>query len=190
MQIECILKRPGGTRVTLEGIEYHFAPQADNAHVAEVESEPHCKRLLNIPEAYQPYRPVAAGVAQTTVPVNKLNTIAPTVPTPVAPPVLLGSSVHPESFNLSEGRTVQLGEVVARAQSTSGLTVEQWNALTDDERAAKIDATLDVMASEPPPAAPLDRAALAEQYKAKFGKAPHGKWTAEAIAQKIASGEA
>ncbi|UAW00952.1 hypothetical protein [Ralstonia phage RPZH3] len=63
MQIECILKRQGGTKVTLEGVEYHFAPLEDAAHVAEVESEPHCKRLLSIPEAYQPYRPASSAAS-------------------------------------------------------------------------------------------------------------------------------
>ncbi|WRQ05513.1 DNA polymerase [Ralstonia phage AhaGv] len=180
MQIECILKRQGGTKVTLEGVEYHFAPLEDAAHVAEVESEPHVKRLLSIDEAYRPYRPASAtGTPQTVVPTNKL--AAP-------PPFLLGSDVHPAVIDLGDSRTVQLGEVVARAHAASGLTVEQWNALDADARHAQIDAMLDTMADEMPQAP--DRTALAEQYKVKFGKAPHGKWTVETIQQKLASGEA
>ncbi|QMV32515.1 hypothetical protein 2A_00037 [Ralstonia phage Darius] len=179
MQIECILKRQGGTKVTLEGVEYHFAPLEDAAHVAEVESEPHCKRLLSIPEAYQPYRPASStGAPQTLVPANKLTNAE----------TLLGSDVHPAVIDLGDSRTVQLGDVVARAHSASGLTVEEWNALDADARHSLIDAMLDTMADEMPQAP--DRAALAEQYKAKFGKAPHGKWTVETIQQKLASGEA
>ncbi|CAH0532138.1 hypothetical protein UAM5_00021 [Ralstonia phage UAM5] len=179
MQIECILKRQGGTKVTLEGVEYHFEPQADDAHVAEVESEPHCKRFLSIQEAYRPYRPVsAAGMQQTIVPANKLTNAE----------TLLGSDVHPAEIDLGDGRTVQLGAVVARAHAASGLTVEQWNALPAEARHAQIDAMLDTMADEMPQTP--DRATLVEQYKARFGKAPHGKWTVETIQQKLASGEA
>ncbi len=37
----------------------------------------------------------------------------------------------------------------------------------------------------PDDAAALDRDALAEAYKAKFGQRPHGKWTAERIQQEL-----
>jgi hypothetical protein len=56
MKIECKLKRPGGTHVTLGGAKYHFAPQADGAHVADVADEAHQDRLLGIAEAYRIYR--------------------------------------------------------------------------------------------------------------------------------------
>jgi hypothetical protein len=56
MKIECKLKRPGGTHVTLGGVKYHFAPQADGAHVADVADEAHQDRLLGIAEAYRVYR--------------------------------------------------------------------------------------------------------------------------------------
>lgn len=52
MKIECKLHRKGGTRVTIEGVEYHFAPQADGRHVATVDNSKHAQRFLDIPEAY------------------------------------------------------------------------------------------------------------------------------------------
>lgn len=52
MKIECKLKRKGGTRVTIEGAEYHFAPQADGRHVADVSNAAHAERLLDITEGY------------------------------------------------------------------------------------------------------------------------------------------
>lgn len=55
MKIECILKRPGGTRADIGGIEYHFAPQADGAHVAEVADKAHVQRFLGIADAYRIY---------------------------------------------------------------------------------------------------------------------------------------
>ena len=55
MKIECILKRPGGTKADIDGIEYHFAPQPDGAHVAEVKDNAHIQRFLSITEGYQIY---------------------------------------------------------------------------------------------------------------------------------------
>ena len=48
MKIECILKREGGSVVDLGGVEYHFEPLADGAHVADVENEAHIDRFLSI----------------------------------------------------------------------------------------------------------------------------------------------
>jgi hypothetical protein len=54
--IECKLIREGGTRADIGGIEYHFAPQPDGAHVALVENEEHADRFLSITEGYRLYR--------------------------------------------------------------------------------------------------------------------------------------
>jgi hypothetical protein len=59
VKIECILKRPGGTKAEIGGTEYHFEPQADGAHVAEVKDDAHIQRFLGIPEGYRIYK--AAG---------------------------------------------------------------------------------------------------------------------------------
>ncbi|HJV52785.1 MAG TPA: hypothetical protein VJ652_15060 [Noviherbaspirillum sp.] len=56
MQIECILKRAGGTKAAIDGTEYHFAPNADGSHVAEVADDAHIERFLGIAEAYRAYR--------------------------------------------------------------------------------------------------------------------------------------
>lgn len=61
--IECKLIREGGTIVPLDGIEYHFAPQADGAHVALVENEDHADRFLSITEGYRLYRGAVAAPA-------------------------------------------------------------------------------------------------------------------------------
>ncbi len=55
MKIECILKRQGGTFVELDGKNYHFKPQDDGAHVADVADGEHVEKLLAVSEAYQPY---------------------------------------------------------------------------------------------------------------------------------------
>lgn len=59
MKIECILKRSGGTRAEIGGIEYHFAPQPDGAHVADVNEKGHIARFLSMPEGYAVYMPKA-----------------------------------------------------------------------------------------------------------------------------------
>jgi hypothetical protein len=55
MKIQCILNREGGSKVEIGGIEYHFAPQADGAHVADVRDNAHIQRFLSIPEGYRIY---------------------------------------------------------------------------------------------------------------------------------------
>jgi hypothetical protein len=57
MQIECKIKRDGGSHVTIGNTEYHFAPQEDGAHVATVTDEGHQDRFLGITEGYKLYRP-------------------------------------------------------------------------------------------------------------------------------------
>jgi len=55
MFIECLLKRPGGTVVELDGKKYHFKPNSHGDHVAEVTDPRHIEILLNIPEGYREY---------------------------------------------------------------------------------------------------------------------------------------
>lgn len=70
MKIECILKRNGGTIAEIEGVEYHFAEQADGAHVADVESTEHVERFLAIPEAYR-----IARVTEESKPARKRKSV-------------------------------------------------------------------------------------------------------------------
>ena len=56
MKIECILKRPGGSEITLGTTVYNFKPTSDDPeapHVCEVSNRKHQKTLLKIPEAYR-----------------------------------------------------------------------------------------------------------------------------------------
>lgn len=53
MLIQCKLKREGGTKVNLDGVEYHFCPQVEGGpDVAEVENKDHQMTLLSISEGY------------------------------------------------------------------------------------------------------------------------------------------
>ena len=186
MQIEHLIHREGGSVHEIGGVDYHFAPLADGAHVATVDNPAHQDRFLAIPEGFRIYR------------ANR-KAAAPAAPAPVVPPSLLGSGSHPSSFEIG-GQTVALGDVVRAAFARSSIDVDGWNALTAEQREGLIDAELDLMAdaadaddapldgSEPVPVpAPVDeRAALAEAYQAKFGKPPHHKLSIEKLRAQVA----
>ena len=53
MLIKCKLKREGGSKIKIGGEEYHFAPDDNGDHVAEVTNEEHANRFLEISEAYE-----------------------------------------------------------------------------------------------------------------------------------------
>lgn len=53
MLIECIIKRNGGSHVSLGSETYHFRPGQNGAHVAEVEDPEHVQRLLLIAEGFR-----------------------------------------------------------------------------------------------------------------------------------------
>lgn len=106
------------------------------------------------------------------------------------PPSLLGSSVQPESFELSDGNVLSLGDVVGRAYAVSGLSVEDWNALEDSAREALIAETVDKLSGEGDKGqvAAEDKPALMAQLEAAgipFDK----RWGAEKLAAALAEGK-
>ena len=147
MKIQCILNREGGTVVDIGGIEYHFEPVADGAHVAEVSEEAHIDRFLSISDAYNVYH-------GDETPTGEPKVIGESTPAPApqsedikdrAP--LAGSEQLPPQFEIGDRVVTQL-EAVKIAFEASGLTSDEWNDLGDDERAAKIEIALDEMADE------------------------------------------
>lgn len=191
MDIECKLKREGGSHVDIDEAKYHFAPRKDGAHVAFVKDEAHQDRFLSITEAYGIYRGKAP--APTLGPVAETTKAAGPTPLPAVSPVtetLLGSSLHPATFDIN-GKTYALGDIVALAQAGCGLDANEWNELEEESRADLIDEQLDKLHSsiDSEPDQSEERAILAVKYKAKFGKAPHGKWSVEKIREQL-EGEA
>lgn len=199
--IECKILREGGTRAEIDGTEYHFAPLADGAHVAAVTNEAHADRFLSIADSYRLYRgketptakPAPAKPAPKYVtqpePDTEVQDAAPAPAATPEPEVLLGSSSHPGSFEI-HGTAYSLGDIVARAHAYTAMSLADWNALQDDTRAEFIDEELDRI-NEAGPQTPEESADTAlndakAQYKAKFGKAPHYRWTAEKIAEELA----
>lgn len=64
---------------------------------------------------------------------------------PADPETLLRSSVLPALVEIAPGKTVQLGEIVAKAHENSGLSIEEWNALLDADRDARLAAVVDAL---------------------------------------------
>lgn len=55
MKIQSIIKREGGTTITLDKNSYHFAPDKSGAHVCDVEDKSHAQKFLGITEGYKIY---------------------------------------------------------------------------------------------------------------------------------------
>lgn len=206
MLIESIIKRDPPTKVRLGSSVYQFAVNSEGAHVCDVNDQTHLARLLSIPEGYRLYMP---GIPRQEAPKAPQTPVIPqTQPTlkPVeddaqeeAEDELKGSAVHPEVIDLGDGRTVNLDDIVKQAFTDSGMSLEEWNAQDDDDRYSRIDAVLDAMVApeetdeetadaegDGEQAETLDREALAEEYKAVFGKRPNGRLSAEKIAEALA----
>lgn len=58
MKLQCPVIREGGSVVDLFGTDYHFLPQPDGFHVADVENVAHQDHLLSI--GYRIYRGITA----------------------------------------------------------------------------------------------------------------------------------
>ncbi len=179
MKIECILKRQGGTFAEIDGIEYHFEPVADGAHVADVTLEAHIDRFLAIADGYKLYHGKEEPAGQPKQAAQGLPRLEPAA-TPIGALPLAGSEQHPPQFEIA-GKVFTQREIVEKAFAASGLSSDEWNELGEDERAAKMDIVLDELADASETETTDDRAALVEAYKAKFGKAPHHKKSLETI---------
>lgn len=178
MKIECKLRREGGTRAEIGGIEYHFEPLADGAHVAEVDNAEHVDRFLAIPEGYKLYHGDGAPKGKPTVAAKEAPVVV-TEPKDVTGIPLAGSEQHPPQFDIN-GKVYTQRDVVEKAFADSGLTPDEWNDLGEDERAAKIDIALDAIADDAEAAEPT-RDELVALYEAKFGRKPNGKASIEKI---------
>lgn len=55
LTIKCKIERKGGSKIDIEGQEYHFLPNSKGDHVCAVENPEHAKRFLSITEGYEAY---------------------------------------------------------------------------------------------------------------------------------------
>jgi hypothetical protein len=192
MDIECRLRRPGGSKIEIGNTEYHFKPLSDGAHVAAVADEQHQDRLLGIPEAYKLYRGKATGAPAPVTIVGKPPFVA-VKPGPVSnEAIAIETAIHPASFDI-HGVTYALDDIIVLAQNANGFDATSWQDISDDMRADLIDEELDKLADAgvPTPGEQAEQAdpalvAAREKFKTKFGKAPHYRWTVDKIKEQLA----
>lgn len=94
--------------------------------------------------------------------------------------MLNGSNTLPALIEISADKSVQLGEVVMAAHHKSGLSIEAWNALSEEERDGMLNKVIaDFKAA-------IVVAALPEDMKAGLAEAAHAiaQGTAEALQER------
>lgn len=199
MLIESLIRRIGGTHVTLNANKYHFRPENSKTseqdvtvpHVCDVKEKKDMARFLSIPEGFA---------------------VADRDPDEQVPETLIGSEDFPKSFAIGE-RNFTLDEIVVLAFDRSGLSVGDWNVQSQDERNDKIESQLDHLDEmneqakksmadldqqqngvqdaeyqDPQPADTLDaldRDALVGLHKGVFGRNPNSNWSDAVIISKI-----
>lgn len=168
MKIQCILERKGGTITDIGGVEYHFEPLEDGAHVADVENEAHIDRFLSISESFRVYRGKGSPTGKPTLIADPASSAEPA--SAEAPAKRLsGSADHPPSFEVN-GKTYTQMEIVKIAFAESRMTEDEWNELPEEDRAARIDMALDDMAdatdSKPEEAKPAKSSKTTKAKKA------------------------
>lgn len=202
MKIESLIKRKNGTIVELDEHRYHFKPSAtDPRHLADVKVKAHISRLLAIPEGFQ--------VADEELPEDPEEQPGPVTGTLTGVQEADGSVRTLDQLDEIELRAIAIemeiegarelpvAELIAAIQAeeveidgidtSAPVKTEQQG----DEQPGKTDeqaAETEEKKSEQP-AEGETREALAEQYKAKFGKAPHHKLSAERIKQILTEDE-
>jgi flagellar biosynthesis GTPase FlhF len=67
---------------------------------------------------------------------------------PIAYRTLYGSSVLPSMLDIGAAAEIQLGDLVRRSHTESGLSVPEWNDLSEEDRDAKLAKTLADMRAE------------------------------------------
>jgi hypothetical protein len=174
MKILLKIKREGGSKIDIDKITYHFKPNEKGHHVAEVKDAAHIKRFLSINgyHAYEgeepedePETPVVT--ANTDVDENlDLVDDDETVDDEDDDQALLGSSTLPGIIVIAEGVEMQLGDIVGKAFEVSGLTTDEWNALTDEERDELLNEQITIQKS-----LAEDKAKSAANTTANTGKA-------------------
>ncbi len=139
MKIESIIKRKKGTTVKMDDpkITYKFLPERDNfedPNIAVVEDEGHARLFLRAKEAYRLHE------GKEPAPLPEQDEVLP-----------LGSSlINGENYTIKGGDTVAVQVIINMAQDDSGLEVEEWNDLSDEERGEHMQAVLDDLKGNDP----------------------------------------
>jgi hypothetical protein len=104
MKIESLLRRKGGTKVTLDGVEYHFKPGPDGREFADVTNSDHIGIFASIREGYR-----VAG-AETKAP----EPVKPAAPAPQPSPAYIDGATEPHKDDLDKLDRPALAELFAK----------------------------------------------------------------------------
>lgn len=124
MQIECKLKRHGGSKIDVGGTTYHFKPANPNdpnsPHLCDVKDKNHAQRFLGISEGYclpgdAPAQKPAAPVAPPPSPTDQ--TVASTEQAPADPATapVVASTEPSEQVPLEAKSDDELREIIKEA---------------------------------------------------------------------------
>ena len=162
--IRCKIIREGGSVIDIGKKEYNFKPNEKGDHVAEVTDESHIGRFLSIERGYEVYETdLSASKIKSLIKQSKIDWATPVQDeedededtdanepedNDLGQPALIGSEVLPENITLHGRKKISLGDLVAAAFDDSGISAEEWNALSDDDREGRINAKLDALKAE------------------------------------------
>ncbi len=188
MKIESILKRPNGTTIELDGVNYHFKPESGVVaapHICEVEEPGHLAILLAIPEGYRIYIPPAtaetasepAPAARTVVaPESSATTmpVAGVVTTDAKPPA------HPAPA--AAGAKPLTAAQKKKAKAAEAKAAETMESPVDDD-----DADAELAAQVREELGELDDGELEDEYARVKGKSPGAEMTRAELIEAIAT---
>lgn len=173
MKIESIIRREGGSKVTLDGVTYLFKPDESGRHVANIENIEHLGVLLEIREGYRVVEDDQADnvpdLSKASEPLSQSATLAP-VDNPPA-------DVEGDALEQSEGSGSDATDEDADTQDDEQSEGEQSEGEQSDSEQADEEGKTDNQE--------LDREALAVEFNEKFGRRPHNRWSAERIQQEL-----
>ncbi|WP_137136561.1 hypothetical protein [Rhizobium sp. FKY42] len=140
------------------------------AAILNLAKDRHCdaREPIEVPEFYGksliqdriaiPAELPSAVVEKPKASTNNRSTPKSKEPAPAAAPTpdqpdpgivtLIGSNILPDQVEIAPGKSVPLGEIVAKAHEKSGLSIEDWNALPQADRDALLTATVDELKAE------------------------------------------
>ena len=151
MNIECLLKRPGGTRIALGGTAYHFKPDDLERHVASVENPDHSKLLLGITEGYRSLDPLppaqvtladALAILRQQFPDADLSKIVGNVAEPVAEPAPAETEAVAADDDKDDGAFADLSDDDLRAEFEKLLGRKPHQKMLRETMVAQIIAAL------------------------------------------------
>lgn len=136
MLIECLIKRPGGSHVDLDGTQYHFKPDAADRHTANVMIDAHVDRFLSISDAYRVARTMIAPAAAVGVakPAAPQSGEANTTPTVLASTTLTPSpAASTPAPAVESAATGAAAGAVAETAPAPAAAVDDLDAMTEDQ---------------------------------------------------------